>query len=31
MIDHLLRAGEVVSSMTYPCLGIGLKLNIMLS
>jgi hypothetical protein len=31
MIDHLLLDGEVVSSMIYPCLGIGLKTNIMLN
>jgi hypothetical protein len=26
-----LQIGEVVSFMTYPCLGIGLKINIMLN
>jgi hypothetical protein len=30
-IDPLLQIGEVVSFMTYPCLGIGLKINIMLN
>jgi hypothetical protein len=30
-IDPILQDGEVVSFMTYPCLGIGLKINIMLS